>query len=300
MTFLTWILAGLLAGLLAGWVMKRGSYGLSWDITLGLVGSIGGSWILRSLGFYPGAGIIATAVVAFIVAVIPIVAQRKFWATERPIQKKDTFWRWGLGAALVALVAWMTLGPVQQPAAVAAPIEERTYAVMPPSLKVNAGIVVGEVTDMKVAERVEKGSDRIVTAAKLHGDAQAEEHVGQPDGAAARGEAPLYRCPGITHQARGTRGPNRPSNSSTYGSMRAPRSRAGGHPAPGRGVPRRGLAAEGSEGDPPRVRVYPVTLSGGDGQLPRLDRPGQIASPSRGGSPEPPPIQPSEHGGFDE
>jgi uncharacterized membrane protein YeaQ/YmgE (transglycosylase-associated protein family) len=169
MTFLTWILAGLLAGLLAGWVMKRGSYGLSWDITLGLVGSIGGSWILRSLGFYPGAGIIATAVVAFIVAVIPIVVQRKFWATERPIQKKDTFWRWGLGAALVALVAWMTFGPVQQPAAVAAPIEEKTYAVTPAAVKVKAGIVTGEVTDMKVAERVEKGSDRIVTAAKLTG-----------------------------------------------------------------------------------------------------------------------------------
>ena len=169
MTFLTWILAGLLAGLLAGWVVKRGSYGLSWDITLGLVGSIGGSWILRSLGFYPGAGIIATAVVAFIVAVIPIVVQRKFWATERPIQKKDTFWRWGLGAALVALVAWMTFGPVQQPAAVAAPIEDKTYVVTPAAVKVKAGIVTGEVTDMKVAERVEKGSDRIVTAAKLTG-----------------------------------------------------------------------------------------------------------------------------------
>jgi uncharacterized membrane protein YeaQ/YmgE (transglycosylase-associated protein family) len=169
MTFLTWILAGLLAGLLAGWVMKRGSYGLSWDITLGLVGSIGGSWILRSLGFYPGAGIVATAIVAFIVAVIPIVVQRKFWPTERPIQKKDAFWRWGLGAALVALVAWMVFGPVQQPAAVAAPIEDKTYAVTPAAVKVKAGIVTGEVTDMKVAERVEKGSDRIVTAAKLTG-----------------------------------------------------------------------------------------------------------------------------------
>src|SRR5882672_7513807 len=169
MTFLVWILAGLLAGLLAGWVMKRGSYGLSWDITFGLVGSIGGSWILRSLGFYPGAGIIATAIVAFIVAVIPIVVQRKFWPTERPIQKKDTFWRWGLGAALVALVAWMVFGPVQQPAAIAAPVEERTYAVTPASVKVKAGIVMGEVTEMKVAERVEKGSDRIVTAAKLTG-----------------------------------------------------------------------------------------------------------------------------------
>jgi uncharacterized membrane protein YeaQ/YmgE (transglycosylase-associated protein family) len=169
MSFVTWVLAGLLAGLLAGWVMKRGGYGLRWDITLGLVGSIGGSWILRSLGFYPGAGIVATAVVAFIGAAIPIVVQRKFWATERPTEKKDAFWRWGLGAGLVALVAWLTLGPVQQPAAVAAAIEERTYAVTPASVKVKVGIVTGEVTEMKVAERVEKGSDRIVTAAKLTG-----------------------------------------------------------------------------------------------------------------------------------
>ena len=134
MTFLTWILAGVLAGLLAGWIVKRGGYGLGWDITLGLVGSIGGSWILRSLGFYPGAGIVATAVVAFVVAVIPIVAQRKFFATERAAQKKDAFWRWGLSAALVALVAWLTLGPVQQPAATATPIEEKTYPVTPASL----------------------------------------------------------------------------------------------------------------------------------------------------------------------
>jgi len=169
MTFLTWILAGVLAGLLAGWIVKRGSYGLNWDLTLGLVGSIGGSWLLRSLGFYPGAGIVATAVVAFIVAVIPIVAQRKFFATERAVQKKDAYWRWGLGAGLVALVAWMTLGPVQQPAAVAAAIEEKTYAVTPASLQMKAGIVTGEVSEMKVAERVEKGSDRIVTAAKLTG-----------------------------------------------------------------------------------------------------------------------------------
>ena len=168
MTFLTWILAGLLAGLLAGWVVKRGGYGLRWDITLGLVGSIGGSWILRSLGF-SGAGLIATAVVAFIVAVIPIVAQRKFLATERPIEKKDAFWRWGLVAALVALMAWMTLGPAAQPAAVAAAIEDRSYQVTPASVKMKAGIVAGELSDLKVAERIEKGSDRIVGAAKLTG-----------------------------------------------------------------------------------------------------------------------------------
>jgi uncharacterized membrane protein YeaQ/YmgE (transglycosylase-associated protein family) len=168
MTFLTWILAGLLAGLLAGWVMKRGGRGLKWDITLGLVGSIGGSWILWSLGVFPGPGI-AMAVVAFIGATIPIFAQRMFWATDLPTEKKDVFWRWALAAGLVALVAWMTLGPVSQPVAVAAAIEERTYAVTPASLKVKAGIVTGEITAMKVAERVEKGSDRIVTAAKLTG-----------------------------------------------------------------------------------------------------------------------------------
>src|SRR2546425_11362812 len=110
MTFLMWILAGLLAGLLAGWVVKRGGYGLSWDITLGLVGSIGGSWLLRSLGFYPGAGIVATAVVAFIVAVIPIVVQRKFFATERPAQKKDTYWRGGGGGTLLGPGALSALG----------------------------------------------------------------------------------------------------------------------------------------------------------------------------------------------
>jgi uncharacterized membrane protein YeaQ/YmgE (transglycosylase-associated protein family) len=168
MTFLTWILAGVLAGLLAGWAIQRGGRGLKWDITLGLVGSIGGSWLLRFLGVSPEVGI-AMAVIAFIVAAIPIVAQRKFWATERPTEKKDVFWRWGLGAALMALVGWMTLGPVSQPAAVAAAIEERTYAVTPASMKVKAGIVTGEITEMKVAERVEKGSDRIVTAAKLTG-----------------------------------------------------------------------------------------------------------------------------------
>jgi uncharacterized membrane protein YeaQ/YmgE (transglycosylase-associated protein family) len=149
--------------------MTRGGYGLKWDITLGIVGSIGGSWILRALGIFPGAGMVTVAVIAFMGATIPIIAQRKFFATERPTEKKDAFWRWGLGAALVALVAWITLGPVQQPAAVAAPIEERTYAVTPASVKVRAGIVTGEVTAMKVAERIEKGSDRIVTAAKLTG-----------------------------------------------------------------------------------------------------------------------------------
>jgi uncharacterized membrane protein YeaQ/YmgE (transglycosylase-associated protein family) len=166
--FVTWVLAGAVAGVLAGVVMKRGGYGLKRDVILGLVGSIGGSTLLRSSGVFTGAGIFAVAVVALIGAAIPIVAQRKIWPTERAGEEKaDMWWRWGLGAAVVAVVVWMTLGPAPQPAATAAVIEDRTYTVTPAAMKVQAGVVRGEVTEMKVTERVEQGSGRVVAAAKL-------------------------------------------------------------------------------------------------------------------------------------
>jgi uncharacterized membrane protein YeaQ/YmgE (transglycosylase-associated protein family) len=166
--FATWVLVGLLAGLLAGLVMKQGGYGLKRDITLGLVGGIGGGWIFRSFGVFPGAGIVAVAVVAFVGAAIPIVVQRRFWPTESAGEEKaDKWWRWGLGAALVAVVGWMVLGPAPQPAATAAVIEDKTYTVTPAAMKVKAGIVTGEVTEMQVTERVEQISGRVVSAAKL-------------------------------------------------------------------------------------------------------------------------------------
>jgi uncharacterized membrane protein YeaQ/YmgE (transglycosylase-associated protein family) len=166
--FVAWVVVGVLAGVLAGVVLKRGGYGLSKDVMLGLVGSIGASWLFRASGVMPGAGIGVMTVVAAVGAVIPIVVQRKMWPTERLGEEKaDMWWRWGLGAALVATVAWMTLGPVPQPAATAAAINDRTYAVTPAAMTVKAGMVTGEVTDMKVTERVEQGSERIVTPAKL-------------------------------------------------------------------------------------------------------------------------------------
>jgi uncharacterized membrane protein YeaQ/YmgE (transglycosylase-associated protein family) len=166
--FVSWVIVGVLAGVLAGLVMKRGGYGLKWDVILGLVGSIGGSWIFRSLGIVPGAGMVAMVVVAVIGAAIPIIVQRKLRPTERAgDEKADMWWRWGLGAAVVAVVAWMTLGPAPQPAATAAVIEDKAYTVTPASVKVKAGIVTGEVTEMKVTERVEQGSGRVVSAAKL-------------------------------------------------------------------------------------------------------------------------------------
>lgn len=164
--FTTWVLAGLLAGMLAGLVMKRGGYGLRADIMLGLAGSIGICWALQSLGALP-ASIPAVSVIALIGAALPLAAQRKFRPVERPDERNATRWRWGLGAAMVALVAFMLFGPAPQPAATAAVIEEKTYTVTPAGMQVKAGILTGEVTEMKVTERIEQGSGRVVSAAKL-------------------------------------------------------------------------------------------------------------------------------------
>jgi uncharacterized membrane protein YeaQ/YmgE (transglycosylase-associated protein family) len=73
------VLGGVLAGWLAGFVMKRGGYGLAWDIVLGLAGSAVGSWIFWALRVSPGAGLAVLAVVAFVGAAMPIVAQRQIW-----------------------------------------------------------------------------------------------------------------------------------------------------------------------------------------------------------------------------
>jgi len=76
-------------------------------------------------------------------------------------------WKWWIGAGLAAVVVWMMVGRSEQPAATAAMVEDKTYTVTPAAMKVKAGIVTGEVTEMKVTERVEKGSGRVVAPAKL-------------------------------------------------------------------------------------------------------------------------------------
>src|SRR5437899_11668594 len=72
-----------------------------------------------------------------------------------------------MGLTILAAGVAMILGCSQQPSGTAAIIEDKTYAVNPASVTVKAGIVTGEVTEMKVTERVEKGSDRVVSPAKL-------------------------------------------------------------------------------------------------------------------------------------
>ena len=95
--FVTWVLLGVLGGVLAGLVAKHGGHGLKTDIILGLVGSIGLSWIFRAVGIFPGAGIVAMAFVASIGAAVAIAAQRKLRPTEQPGESAGTVWRWGLG-----------------------------------------------------------------------------------------------------------------------------------------------------------------------------------------------------------
>jgi uncharacterized membrane protein YeaQ/YmgE (transglycosylase-associated protein family) len=165
--FVIWVLMGVLAGLLGGLVIK-GGHGLKRDVTLGLVGSIAVSWFLRAVGMISGSGLFVAAVVALVGAAIAIVAQRKIRPTEhRDEAKADMWWRWGLGAAVVVIMGWMMFGPSQQPAATAAVIDDKTYAVTPATMKLKAGIVTGEVMDMKVTERIEQGSGRVVSPAKL-------------------------------------------------------------------------------------------------------------------------------------
>jgi hypothetical protein len=70
-----------------------------------------------------------------------------------------------VGAAVTA----MTVGCSPQPSEQALVINDKVYAVTPDSLKVRAGIVSGEVTQMKVTERVEEGTGRIAVPARLSG-----------------------------------------------------------------------------------------------------------------------------------
>ena len=48
-------------------------------------------------------------------------------------------------------------------------ISDKVYTVTPDSVKVTAGIVTGELTEMKVTERIEEGSGRVASPAKLTG-----------------------------------------------------------------------------------------------------------------------------------
>lgn len=72
-------------------------------------------------------------------------------------------------AMMVGSIAALGWGCGQKPVVPQAVIDEKIYPVTPDKVKVTAGIVNGEVTELKVMERVEQGSGRVDAAAKLSG-----------------------------------------------------------------------------------------------------------------------------------
>jgi hypothetical protein len=68
---------------------------------------------------------------------------------------------------MAGAVAAAMLGCAPKAAVTAAVIEDKVYTVTPATMTVKAGIVQAEITEMKVMERIEKGSGRIDVPAKL-------------------------------------------------------------------------------------------------------------------------------------
>ena len=75
-TIVVAIIVGMVAGGLAAFVTKGGSFGLLYDILLGIGGSVVGGLLFRTLGFSPGGGWLPTIAVAFVGAIILIGVQR--------------------------------------------------------------------------------------------------------------------------------------------------------------------------------------------------------------------------------
>jgi hypothetical protein len=71
--------------------------------------------------------------------------------------------------AVSAAVAAMVLGCSPQPTSTAPMVKEKIYVVTPNAVKTKVGIVTGELTEMQVMERVEEGSGRVTSPARLTG-----------------------------------------------------------------------------------------------------------------------------------
>lgn len=70
---------------------------------------------------------------------------------------------------VMAVTAVAAFGCAQKPATPVAVVEDKVYSVTPDQVQVKTGIVTGEMTEMKITERVEQGSGRVDSPAKLSG-----------------------------------------------------------------------------------------------------------------------------------
>jgi uncharacterized membrane protein YeaQ/YmgE (transglycosylase-associated protein family) len=64
------LIVGAIAGWLAGQIVRGAGFGLLWNIVIGLVGALIGSWLFPRLGIAIGGGIIAAIIYATLGAVI--------------------------------------------------------------------------------------------------------------------------------------------------------------------------------------------------------------------------------------
>lgn len=69
-------------------------------------------------------------------------------------------------AGLVVALAGCSPG---SPAAAVAAVNDKVYVVTPDAIKVKSGLITGDLTELKITERVEDGTGRVVTAARLTG-----------------------------------------------------------------------------------------------------------------------------------
>lgn len=69
---------------------------------------------------------------------------------------------------IACVVSAATLGCAQKTPEQTPTAQEKTYKITPESVTVKAGIVNGEISDMKVTESVEQGSGNVVSPPQLH------------------------------------------------------------------------------------------------------------------------------------
>ena len=78
-------------------------------------------------------------------------------------------WMRASTAIVTTAAAAMLAGCTPPPSSAVAVSKDKIYSVTPSALKVKAGMISGEVTEMKVTERVEEGSGKVTAPAKLSG-----------------------------------------------------------------------------------------------------------------------------------
>ncbi len=71
-----WITVGLVAGWATGKIMRGAGYGVLMDIGLGIVGSVVGGTLMRSLGVPASGGLLPAILVAILGAVVVVVVVR--------------------------------------------------------------------------------------------------------------------------------------------------------------------------------------------------------------------------------